>query len=145
MLRQVAMGLVLVFACVTVHASGLLLLRRWLQRAFRSIQEHETFLRDIGFLLRAFVVVMGLHTAQCVFWALFYRMSGCFSGFETSLYFSLVSYTTVGYGDLTLPQKWRLFGGIEPMIGVLMFGWSAGFLWTVITAYYDLASKNRPS
>ncbi len=143
MFRQIAVGLLLVFACVTVHASGLLMLRRWLQRAIRTIQMHETFFRDICFLLRVFVVVMALHTAQCVFWALFYRMSGCFSSFETALYFSLVSYTTVGYGDLTLPQKWRLLGGIEPMIGVLMFGWSAGYLWAVMTAYYELAFKNR--
>lgn len=138
MFRQIATGLALVFACVTVHAVGLLLLLRWVRRASRVLQEYRSFLREVSVLFHVFVVVMALHTTQCISWALFYRLSGCFPDFEASLYFSLVSYTTVGYGDLTLPQRWRLLGGIEPMIGVLMFGWSTGYLWAVLSAYYAL-------
>jgi hypothetical protein len=42
----------------------------------------------------------------------------------SALYFSMVTYTTTGYGDLVLPKGWRLVGGVEALTGILMCGWS---------------------
>ena len=54
---------------------------------------------------------------------------------QTALYFSAVTYTTTGYGDLVLPQGWRLVGGVEALTGILMCGWSAGFFVLVSRIY----------
>jgi hypothetical protein len=69
-----------------------------------------------------------LHCLEILIWAQFLFWSNCFPDRETATYYSLMSYTTVGYGDVLLPLHWRLLGGLEAMIGVLMFGWSTACL-----------------
>ena len=69
-------------------------------------------------------------------WALFLVWIGGLPDLETAMYFSLTSYTTVGYGDVVLPSRWRLLGPIEAAVGVLMLGWSTGILIAVIGATY---------
>jgi hypothetical protein len=56
--------------------------------------------------------------------------------FETAIYFSLTSYTTVGYGDVVLPASWRILGPVEAGVGILMFGWSTGIMVTALTRIY---------
>jgi voltage-gated potassium channel len=77
-----------------------------------------------------------LHLAEAVVWALFYVLVGALPDLETAAYFSLTSYTTVGYGDVVLPEAWRLLGPIEAAVGVLMLGWSTGILVVVIGVIY---------
>ena len=77
-----------------------------------------------------------LHLAEAIVWAVFYVLVGALPDLETAAYFSLTSYTTVGYGDVVLPQAWRLLGPIEAAVGVLMLGWSTGILVVVIGVIY---------
>ncbi len=51
---------------------------------------------------------------------------------ETALYFSAVTYTTVGYGDVVLPMGWRLTAGIEALTGILMVGWTSALIFFVL-------------
>jgi hypothetical protein len=55
---------------------------------------------------------------------------------QASLYFSAVTYTTTGYGDLVLPKEWRLVGAIEALCGILMCGWSTGFFFAVVSRMF---------
>jgi hypothetical protein len=77
-----------------------------------------------------------LHLAEAVVWALFFVLVGALPDLETAAYFSLTSYTTVGYGDVVLPEPWRLLGPLEAAVGVLMLGWSTGILVAVIGMIY---------
>jgi voltage-gated potassium channel len=52
---------------------------------------------------------------------------------ESALYFSATSYTTVGYGDIVLPSNWRMLGPIESILGVLMCGLSVSLLFAIAT------------
>jgi hypothetical protein len=51
-----------------------------------------------------------------------------FLDFETSLYYSLKSYTTAGYGDILPKARFRLLGPIEAAVGILMLGWSTSII-----------------
>ena len=55
-------------------------------------------------------------------WALAFRYLGMFGTYEEALYFSLVAFTTLGFGDLLLPKEWRLLGGLAAANGLLIFG-----------------------
>jgi hypothetical protein len=77
-----------------------------------------------------------LHLGEALVWALFFVLVGGLPDFESAAYFSLTSYTTVGYGDVVLPEPWRLLGPIEAAVGVLMLGWSTGILVAVIGVVY---------
>jgi hypothetical protein len=85
-----------------------------------------------------------LHLAEAIVWALFYLLIGTLPDLETAAYFSLTSYTTVGYGDVVLPEAWRLLGPIEAAVGVLMLGWSTGILVVVIGVIYRRFSPYMP-
>lgn len=60
------------------------------------------------------------------------------SDLEGSLYFSGITFTTVGYGDMTLPACWRLLSVGEAVNGVLMAGWSTAQLITVVQRMMEL-------
>ena len=109
---------------------------------------HSLHLRRRVAFLVVFAVLITLHLGETCVWAAFYLWRALFADYETSLYFSLQSYTTIGYGDVALPPAWRLLGGIEGITGVLLCGLSTAFLFTVLTAifhirleYYDKVKK----
>ena len=52
--------------------------------------------------------------------------------FETALYFSFVTFTTLGYGDITLSEGWRLLSGIEALNGLLLVGWTTALLFAIV-------------
>ena len=56
---------------------------------------------------------------------------------EIALYFSAVTYATIGYGDVVPPQDWRLIAGVEGLTGILMCGWSGGFFFAVVNRIYE--------
>jgi len=62
-----------------------------------------------------------------------YLALGARPDLETAVYFSTASFTTIGYGDVVLDRQWRLVGAIEGANGLLMFGWSTAFLFSVIS------------
>ena len=55
-----------------------------------------------------------------------------FNEIEEALYFSVVTITTLGYGDITLSEQWRLLGTFEAMGGLILFGVSVAFMMEVV-------------
>ena len=53
---------------------------------------------------------------------------GAFDALEPAVYFALVSFTTAGFGDITLGPDWRLLSGLTAANGFLMFGWSTAYM-----------------
>lgn len=72
------------------------------------------------------------HTLEVFVWALTYSLVGAAPADSDMLYFAFVNYTTLGYGDITPLQAWRLTGPMTAMNGVLMFGWSTAVLFEVL-------------
>ncbi len=109
------------------------------RQVMRPVTSRVTGPSRLGLELRlAWLVslLLLLHLAEAAVWALFLVLIGALPNVETAAYFSLTSYTTVGYGDVVLPERWRLLGPIEAAVGVLMLGWSTGVLVAVIGAAY---------
>lgn len=86
---------------------------------------------------------MFLHITEASIWAGFYYSQELFKDFESSMYFSLTSYTTIGYGDVLLPEKWRLLGAIEGVSGVLLCGVSTAFIFAVISAMLQIRLQQQ--
>ena len=92
--------------------------------------------RSAMLMMRLMTAFIGLHVLQILIWTAFYRWL-CFPVWESAFYFSAASYATVGYGDVVLPQMWRTLGPVESIIGVLMCGLSAGFLFAIVSRLVD--------
>ena len=63
-----------------------------------------------------------LVTAGVWIWGIAFRLMGLFPDMEQAVYFALVSFTTLGYGDVLLPKQWQLLGGMAAANGMLNFG-----------------------
>ena len=85
--------------------------------------------------LAAWIVL--LHLLEITVWATYYVFKGAMPDLPTSLYFSAVTYTTTGYGDLVLPPEWRLVGAVEALTGILMCGWSTGFFFAAVSRMFN--------
>jgi hypothetical protein len=91
-------------------------------------------------MVRFTTAIIGLHPFEILLWTGFYRWL-CFPLWESAFYFSTSSYATVDYGDIVLPQMWRTLGPLESVIGGLMYGLSASFLFFIVTRLVDREAR----
>lgn len=136
MLRLVLAALGLATVTVMLHGVGTVTLTARAVKLWNAHKEaHSRFGAEL-ILVQLVSLLLLLHLAEAIGWGIFYRLIGVLPDLETAVYFSLTSYTTVGYGDHVLPSPWRLLGPIEAAVGVLMLGWSTGILVAVIGVIY---------
>jgi hypothetical protein len=84
------------------------------------------------FTLTIVVAIIALHGLEIWAFALVYDVTGAVRGLEPSLYFSTISYSTVGYNDAHIATSWRLTGAFESILGVIMLGWSTSFFFRML-------------
>ena len=119
--------------CVAIHAGGVTSALRW---QGRHLVPSERLWRWTLRLIVVAAFMIFLHLLEITVWAFFYFWKGAITDLQDAFYFSAVTYTTTGYGDLLLPDEWRLVGGIEALTGILMCGWSTGFFFAVVSRLY---------
>lgn len=82
-----------------------------------------------GLLLSvAFGLVVLAHTIHVWVWAISFILGGEFETIGEAIYFSLSTYTTVGYGDVILGPESRIFAAMASVTGLLGFGLSTAYL-----------------
>jgi hypothetical protein len=126
----------LVGATVATHAAGSIGIMRVLVHYEQRVRRLFGFLHNTFLQVTVVVALIVLHLIEVLWWSLFYRAHGCFPDHSTSFYFSLITYTTVGYGDVLLPRESRAIGGVEALTGVLMAGWSVAIMVWLLTLEY---------
>jgi hypothetical protein len=129
MLSQLSVGWCLLASSVVIHAYGVTSALRWLRP--QQIGS-AALLPSVWLFVRLAAWMIVLHIAEIVAWAIAYDLIGAMPEFQSAVYFSAVTYTTTGYGDLVLPERWRLLGAIEALTGILMCGWSTCFFFAVV-------------
>jgi hypothetical protein len=129
-----AFGLIVV--TVIIHASGTLEAITHLARVWQRHKARKGPLSSTLQTVRVICELLVLHLLEAGTWATFFRIAGLLPDLETAVYFSLTSYTTVGYGDVVLPPSWRMLGPIGGAAGILKFGWSTAIMVAVITRIY---------
>lgn len=134
MISNLLIAWCLMALCVMIHAFGIIRAFRWIDHLPALADPHlwpPTWL-----LIRIASWLILMHLAEISLWALFYARGHGMPDLHSAFYFSSVTYTTVGYGDLVLPREWRLVGGIEALTGILMCGWSTGFFFAALNRMY---------
>ena len=135
MLTMTIVGISLVAITCAIHAFGS---EWWMSFLFRKFAGRDGNWRS-GTTARALmstgVALMGLHLLEVLVWAFTYlALPGepKLKTFEEAFYFSIVTFTTLGYGDITLDQGWRWLSGFEAVNGILLAGWSTALLFAVV-------------
>lgn len=88
-------------------------------------------------LIVALIWIILVLTLTVWAWAALYMYLGLFDELEPALYFSVVSFTTVGFGDIVLEPGFRLYAGMTATHGLLIFGLFTAFL-------IEILKRSRP-
>lgn len=112
---------------------GFQILTHLIRTGHPHLKPHES--RGRASILVVLVVfgIFGIHTAQIWLYAALYLLLGELHVFEEALYFSTVTFASLGFGDIVLSERWRVLSAIEAANGVILFAWSTAFLIGVTT------------
>lgn len=135
LLLQFAVSSVMVVFCVVIHGLGLFGLNRAMrtEASIERLQRIDPLSpRGTAFTLGVVIAMLALHGVEIWLFALAYMALGAIPELEPALYFSTISYSTVGYSDLHIAAEWRLLGAFESVLGIFLLGWSTAFFFRMI-------------
>jgi len=128
MLPQILIGSGLLVITTIIHAGGMSLGLRWLARAYSNPRLSASFVGRSLMIAVLILIMFAVTLAEVIVWAGTYLMLGANSDLEEALYFSTVTYTTLGYGDLVLESHWRLLSAFQAANGIIMFSWTTAII-----------------
>ena len=98
---------------------------------------HSLLTRRPNLVVLAWVLFLLIPIAiDVLLWAWLFVLRGAIPNFEDALYFSIVTFTTVGYGDIVLDRESRLLATFESVDGWIIFGWTTALVMLVIQRLY---------
>jgi len=132
---EFAVSGILSVLCVVIHGLGLFSLSHALrsETAVERLKRIEPLSpRGVAFTLGIVVAMLALHGIEIWLFAFVYMGLGAINGLEDALYFSTISYSTVGYSDTHILPDWRLLGAFESILGMVLLGWSTAFFFRML-------------
>jgi len=127
------LGASLLVAGLVSFSVAIALVVSLMSRVIRTGYSGESFWRSVTIMIVITLVMAAAHLMEIVLWATAFRASCEISTFETAFYFSAQNYTTLGYGDIILSDRWRLLGPLEAINGVLLFGLSTAVMFAALS------------
>lgn len=131
MLINIAIGVLLIILTGLIHMllTGVVVV--YARRHLSSNFDHKIY--KIAISINLIILLSILATLiEAGIWAVTYLKVGALEQFEHALYFSIITYTTLGYGDIILGESWRLMSSFEAANGIIMFGWSTSLVVFVV-------------
>jgi hypothetical protein len=141
MIALVLVALSLVAATVLVHVLGLTLLMLWLVRLPNGLP--LDFWPFTWLFVRLVWALLLIHGVEIWIWAAVYHWGAHLPDMGTALYFSGVTYTGIGYGDVLVERPWRILAPIEGLTGIVMCSLSAAFFFAVLSRVFIARQQRR--
>jgi voltage-gated potassium channel len=148
MLTIFAIGFSLHGITLAMHAVGA---TYWIDHLIKRYSDHDGHWREgskVWTFMSTGAVLLVLHLFEALAWAVaFFLLPGNtdLKNFEDAVYFSLVTFTTLGYGDMVLDERWRILSGAEAVNGILLAGWSTALLFSVVQRSWRLSHSRTKS
>ena len=135
----VAATVFIIGICVTVHYEGLALMSRYLDSL--KMQDRPRILLLINGVLCLHTIEIGIFAAG-YYLLLLFPVFGELIGldgltFWDCVYFSTVSYTTLGFGEIVPSDDIRFLTGFESLAGLVLITWSASFTYIEMQKRWD--------
>ena len=150
MLFNIVIGLIVVGITVIIQALGSMFWVRKYGRDIRTIKDLTSVKYGTRLLISTSVFLIFIHLVQALLWAITYLFLPGIDEIETlekAVYFSLVTFTTLGYGEITIGSSHRILAGLEAINGITLIGWSTAFMFTIFQnmlkqRFYESVKKN---
>lgn len=132
-IEHLIIGMVAIVVTVAIHAGFMVAA----SRVFRQLELRPRSLLQSAMLVAAVVLWFFLSICvQCWGWALLYLYLGALGTLEEALYFSTVTFTTLGYGDVVLAPEWRLLSAFQSANGTIIIGWTTAMVFLAVRWIY---------
>ena len=128
MIRIFLVGAPVMLLCLVLQSAFVAMCLRY-HAKFRVPPKHEPSpARNVALLATVLMIMTIGSLLQVMIWALLFIVLGEFDKPEAALYYSAVNFSTLGYGDIVMSERWRLLGPLEAFNGILMFGVSTALM-----------------
>lgn len=117
-------------SCVIIHGLGLAMITRFIRPAEDPRRVTHLPPVTVHGISMTIVIVLSLfiiHGMEIWLYAFFYLYVGALPDLSSALYFSTISYSTVGFNDALILTAWRNVAALESIAGVIMLGWSTAY------------------
>lgn len=128
MIKQLLIGSLVMAITVAVQAEMFNLFWNGFGHIIAFCRHRLHRFANTGAIIAGVLYILLVTTLNVWIWATTFILVGAFDLLEPALYFSLVSFTTVGFGDITLSHEWRLLSGLTAANGFICFGWSTAYM-----------------
>jgi hypothetical protein len=140
-------GLPLIVLTMAIHATSVVMLAFVTLRMRVRLETCALKVWNLITILICLVGVIGLllavlHGIECGIWAAAYLWLGALDAPMDALLYSLDSMSTLGASGLTLHRPWQMMGALEAVDGMLLFGVSTAFLFSVMQAYWSMLTAH---
>ena len=136
MLLKIAIGALLMVMTTAIHTIGMMMALQLIKK--QEGAQKTRWLRKTNIHLVSVIVLMMFFVslAEVLIWACTYLALSASEGLEQAVYFSMVTFTTLGYGDVLLDERWRLLASFEAANGIIMFGWTTAIVIAAVQRIY---------
>jgi len=144
-LFEIFVGTVFLIAVIFVHGVGIRRISRQFSKSLAHVTSTTPHWRLNLMLSVTIAALAALHFAETLIWAVPLYVREIIPSMRDSYYYVLESYTTLGEGNVTLPDRWRLLGPIIAMSGLFTFGWTGSVLVSIMTDFgkFDMLQARR--
>ena len=133
MILPLVVATVLLFGGLLVYGVAMSLIVRVMVRLIRSSSGDLGFWKSTAVMTIVMLITAVAHLIQIALWAVAFLVCGQVSTFETAFRLSAQNFTTFGYGDVVLSERWRLLSPLEATNGLLFFGLSTAVLFALMS------------
>jgi hypothetical protein len=142
-------GLSLIVVTMAIHAAAVVTMAFVGVEMRARLESRGLNLSSLIVILIGVIGVMGLllavvHGIECGIWAAAYLWLGALDAPADALLYSVDSMSTRGASGLTLQRPWQLMGALEAVNGMLLFGVSTAYVFSVMQVYWSILSKYVP-
>lgn len=132
MFTNILIGCLLIALTCLIHTYATWIIFNIIQKKHKI----NTRLRRILHVDYVVLIMILASLLEAAIWAKSYLILDAIGHFEEALYFSIVTYTTLGYGDITLSEEFRLLASFEAANGIIIFGWSTAIVMSALQYVY---------
>jgi hypothetical protein len=136
---EIVVGLFFLVVVIFIHGAGMRIVNRRFSTAWARVNENTPHWRLNLILATVIGSLATIHLVETMVWAVPISLAGIIPSMRDSYYYVLESYTTLGEGNVTLPDRWRLLGPLIAISGLFTFGWTGSVLVSIMNKFgsYD--------
>jgi hypothetical protein len=133
MVFALLVGIGMLLVSLLTYGMATALIVQLVVRLLRTDYAGRVVWKNIAIMTVISLATALVHLCQIALWTLATLTCGAMATFENAFYYSAQSYTSLGYGDVVLSERWRLLGPLEALNGLLLVGLSTAVMFAVMS------------